>query len=948
MGLLAMLAGVAIATTPRQADDWLIHPGMFETSITQHDDTIELNNGLVRRTWITAPTGACVALDNLMTGESVLRAVKPEAQVTIDGQFLNVGGLVGQPNHAFLEPEWLKSMTPDPAAMILTDVVFGEIEPRMEWARVRHAASDAVWPPKGKAIHFTYELPPPDVRSGLDSAFGRTLLFDDSFQTLDREWAISASRAHERTSFENEGKPGEIYALANAHCFAERKAPGGTALVEAEIDCGTDRSTSWGPGLALIFDGRAIELNLRPGDRGEHGHFELRDNGSERLASLEAFRADDGGLETGTAYVLRAHMEGAELIWDVRPTGANPSEFTELFRVQAGKSPIRAIRVGKTDRNAGASDEQSNLGEPGRCRVNRVRIFGQLDPAAIEVRRRELMEARGKSPLRIGLHYEMYDGLPLMSKWITVENAGQSPVRLDSFRSELLAVVEGESGVGGSGNTLTLPNMHVETDYAFGGGMASGQAVRHCVRWSADPEYLTQVNYERKTPCLLEVGPEIGPGQVIRPGDRLTSFRTWELVHDSTDRERKGLALRRMYRIIAPWVTENPLMMHVRWSDWDTVKNAVDQCAEVGFEMVILTFGSGFNIEDDSPGYLAQMKRLADYAHSKGIEIGGYSLLASRRIDDANDVVSPEGKRPTFGNSPCLGSVWGQAYFAKLSAFYEQTGFTLLEHDGSYPGDPCLSQSHPGHSGWDDSRWNQWQAIADFYASCRANGVYLNVPDWYYLAGSNKCGMGYRETNWSLPREQQVVHTRQNIFDGTWDKTPSMGWMFVPLTQYHGGGAAATIEPLAEHLDHYERMLMSNLALGVQACYRGPRLYDTDNTRQLVQRCVSWFKRYREILESDVVHGRRADGRDIDWMLHVNPDLDLRGMLVVFNPLAEPVEREIELDLYYTGISRRAEVAEQDGLPVPVDLDRRWRATVRVRVPAGGMNWYTIRGLDSE
>ena len=73
-----------------------------------------------------------------------------------------------------------------------------------------------------------------------------------------------------------------------------------------------------------------------------------------------------------------------------------------------------------------------------------------------------------------------------------------------------------------------------------------------------------------------------------------------------------------------------------------------------------------------------------------------------------------------------------------------------------------------------------------------------------------------------------------------------MGWMFVPLTQYQGGGAAATIEPLDEHLDHYERMLVSNLALGVQACYRGPRLYDTDRTKAMVKGWVCWFKAHRD------------------------------------------------------------------------------------------------------
>ena len=57
-----------------------------------------------------------------------------------------------------------------------------------------------------------------------------------------------------------------------------------------------------------------------------------------------------------------------------------------------------------------------------------------------------------------------------------------------------------------------------------------------------------------------------------------------------------------------------------------------------------------------------------------------------------------------------------------------------------------------------------------------------------------------------------------------------MGWMFVPLTQYHGGGDAATIEPLKDHLAHYETRLANLLGAGVQACYRGPRLFDTDET----------------------------------------------------------------------------------------------------------------------
>jgi hypothetical protein len=508
---------------------------------------------------------------------------------------------------------------------------------------------------------------------------------------------------------------------------------------------------------------------------------------------------------------------------------------------------------------------------------------------------------------------------------------------------EILAVVESANWVEKrEGVPLPRPrSIHVETDMAFG-GFQTENANRHTVHWRSDPQYATQVNYRRESPCLLVVEPTYGPAQDIPPGEIFESFRAFELIYDSTDRERRGLSLRRMYRTLAPWVTENPLMMHMRTAQPETVKAAIDQCAEVGFEMLILSFGSGFNMENDSDGYLESCKALAAYAHQRGVEIGGYSLLASRRVGDGNDVVSPPGMSPTFGNSPALTSTWGQTYFRKLYRFFGETGFDLLEHDGSYPGDVDVTARPPLQKGLQDSQWVQWRIISDFYKWCRSQGIYLNVPDYYYLAGSNKCGMGYRETNWSLPRAQQVIHTRQNIYDGTWRKTPSMGWMFVPLTQYHGGGAAATIEPLDQHRDHYERMLVSNLAMGVQACYRGPRLYDSARTKQLLIRWVEWFKQHRAILESDVIHGRRADGRDLDWMLHVNPCLQYKGMLVVFNPLKRPATKTIRVNAYYTGLTDQVTIRDMQGNVTSGQLARDYSIEIPVDVPAESFRWFVL------
>ena len=69
-----------------------------------------------------------------------------------------------------------------------------------------------------------------------------------------------------------------------------------------------------------------------------------------------------------------------------------------------------------------------------------------------------------------------------------------------------------------------------------------------------------------------------------------------------------------------------------------------------------------------------------------------------------------------------------------------------------------------------------------------------------------------------------------------------MGWMSVPLTEYQGGGPAATIQPLEANLDHYEARLANLLGAGVQACYRGPRLFDTDATRAVVEHWVDFYK----------------------------------------------------------------------------------------------------------
>ena len=689
-------------------EDWLVSSIERKAAVYcgDNDNEIIMTNGLVSRTWRIQPNAATVAFDNLMTTESIIRGIKPEAIVEIDGVKYEIGGLLGQEEYAYLRYEWLDDMSSNPDAFQFAGFEVGQTEERFSWKHKRYSAS-LPWPPKGVSLTLNFKAP------------------------------------------------------------------------------------------------------------------------SQNLHGVE-----------------------------------------------------------------------------------------------------------------IAVHYEMYDGIPLISKWVTIKNNSQKEIKINTFISEILAVVEHESIVGIPGNWVFPRMIQVDSDYAFGSSMVQGDAAQ-TTYWVPDPQYTTQTNNSSAAPVMLESRLPLGPNAEVKAGETFETFRTFELVHDSTEHERRSLTQRRMYRIIAPWVTENPIMMHVTSIDAEVVKKAIDQCAEVGFEMIILSFGSGLDMESEDVKYIERVKELVDYAHSKGIEMGGYSLLASRSISPEDDVISTKGAM--FGASPCLCSKWGEDYFRKITNFIEKTGMDLLENDGSYPGDICESTKHPGHKGTEDSQWRQWKKITDFYKWCRSNGIYLNVPDWYYLTGSNKNGMGYKEVDWSLPRERQILIGRQNIYDGTWDKTPSMGWMFVPLTEYHGGGAAATIEPLCEHLDTYEAHMINNFGAGVQACYRGTRLYDTKETKAVVKSTIDFYKKYHDILDSDIIHVRRPDGRDIDCILHVNPNLNIKGMAIVHNPLDTVVEKTIKLPLYYTGLTDKALVVDKDDVAKEYELDRMFNIYLPVKVNPRSTDWFIIK-----
>jgi len=556
-----------------------------------------------------------------------------------------------------------------------------------------------------------------------------------------------------------------------------------------------------------------------------------------------------------------------------------------------------------------------------------------------------LAQAPALSGLQVNVHYELYDGLPLIVKWISIENKSTKDLKLNRVVNEVLALVEEESAVVGKPEEMKKQHgIYIETNYAFNNAMRYDISDQ-TTHWKTDAAYTSQVNYNYETPCLLEIYPEKAPGIVLRPGEVFKSVRTHELLMDSYDRQRRGLMIRKMYRAIAPWTTQNPIFMHLVSKNDQEVRNSIDQCANTGYEAVILSFGSHLNMEDTSAANIQRWKELADYAHSKGILLGGYALFSSRRISDADDVVDPKTGKPGgafFGNAPCFGSNWGLGFRDKIKTFFAKTGFDIWENDGPYPGDVCASTTHPGHTGLDDSQWRQMDIQKELYRWLNEHGVYINAPDWYFLDGTHKIAIGYREVNFSLSREQQRILNRQNIHDGTIEKTGSMSWGFVPLTRYQGGGPEAILEPLSEHLRDYEQLMVQYYGAGVQACYRGPRLYDSEATRAMVARTISWYKKYREILNADMIHLRRADGRDWDGFIHVNPLLKQKGFMMLYNPTKEKLTRTIKVPLYYTGLTTTATFKEKDGTPKKYSLNRNYEVELTFSIEPEGYTWFVV------
>ena len=233
------------------------------------------------------------------------------------------------------------------------------------------------------------------------------------------------------------------------------------------------------------------------------------------------------------------------------------------------------------------------------------------------------------------VNYEMYVGIPLIAKWLTISYSGVTTVRVDSIIVEYLGVQKPYTP--GSNVQMPYPWYHdttaITTSWLY---VENSEPHGTLLTWGTDPVAPDSPGADEPTlNCSYSLGPGVILGNRSRGWSQLKTsigvsedykfdtFHVLELVTDSSDQERVALSRHRMTRLLAPQTQENPIFFHgTDWRD-QGFKTAIDQMAEVGFEMFIISFGSGFDLEDLSDENIDIVAANIQYANDRGIEVGG-------------------------------------------------------------------------------------------------------------------------------------------------------------------------------------------------------------------------------------------------------------------------------------------------------------------------------------
>eukprot|EP00294_Goniomonas_avonlea_P005130 CAMPEP_0114548274 /NCGR_PEP_ID=MMETSP0114-20121206/4894_1 /TAXON_ID=31324 /ORGANISM="Goniomonas sp, Strain m" /LENGTH=871 /DNA_ID=CAMNT_0001732853 /DNA_START=1 /DNA_END=2617 /DNA_ORIENTATION=+ len=533
-----------------------------------------------------------------------------------------------------------------------------------------------------------------------------------------------------------------------------------------------------------------------------------------------------------------------------------------------------------------------------------------------------------KDIIVILVHFEMYDGVAALRKWVSIHHEGSvesSPsvevetlvmeiLRSPNYAPERITVID-EDFQPLPSDQQTLP--------------VAQQVARSHPIWFLDPLYDQCCDRELHVPFTsytvlivgypfnIVYGNTTGPGVVVSPGTSWASMSSRCVLHDSDDEERKGLGIKKYIGIVAPALYENPLLlMSTDISGYPApstpFRNLVDQSAAAGFEFIVISFGAnGFcglcSYELYNDTWKAWFREEISYAHEKNISVSAYTLMQhnswGEETPPSEQVLGVDGQRHGVA---CFATDFHANYRADVIAFILDVGLDGVETDGQYEGAACADNTGDHrHNGLMGSFSAQTDATQQFNVAIKAIGGYQTSADGYVFTGTNKWNHLDTDHFWSLPFWEFTTVSRMYIWDSTRTRVPTAGAILVQdlatTSTACGTGASRML--------CFDWGLASMFGYFTMAEPRTSQLWNPADAqaKEMEANFVKWttfYKRHRSLFVAGVlVHLLRPDSRSLDGIAIMTPNTTAteRAMVSFFNPTLAPLAANVSVSLYYGG-----------------------------------------------
>ncbi len=479
--------------------------------------------------------------------------------------------------------------------------------------------------------------------------------------------------------------------------------------------------------------------------------------------------------------------------------------------------------------------------------------------------------------INVIIRYEIYDSLPLISKKLYVVNNNTKNFILSKVISEILDISSEKKDM-----------FYFETNF---NGMNS----------------LSKDNSKFYNNNILNIAFDNGPYSEVLSGGIFEGFVIFEILHCSEYTYAKTNEIKEVYRNIAPWTLENPLVLCIPDNNTENIKNAVLHAKEAGFDTVIHGFLNYFDFQKLNDKQLNTYKEIYSFAKKNDIKLGFFASLGN--------TYTKLNKKPTksfvsnIENSYVNGRdirtlfTFVKNYILKLNSFIELCGAQVI-----YISDVknFIGGNFYNHTDLEDVTYTQWKVLNNnFFKELKNKNISIYSDVDFYLNGVSKTSTGLGNDLLSEDINEQIKNIRNYGYKNRNLKLSSMLFTPVILNNLISENKNSTFEPLEQKFDLFLKSLTSSVLLGISPFVFGTRLFYNKESKELLLSVVKIFKELNELLNSNSVTLNFYDGEDLDYSVSAHNKGFNRGIISIFNNTDKNINKVIKVPLYYTGLTER-------------------------------------------